>query len=114
MFGDVDRRSGKYFGVQIDEQIATILVLQYILQELTEIISSGWSGYFHMENLEGIFHEFCCYASTLHCRSIGVEVQVQNMENLWMCAKHKLKGNLPQLLICFQHSSGVHVTKCIL
>ena len=94
VFGAVERVSGKCFLTVVpDRSAATLepLILQHILPG-THIISDGWAAY---RNLNDIGHGIYQHSFVVHERNFVdphyPEIHMQNIENLWMRAKRKLR-----------------------
>lgn len=94
VFGGIERRSGKCFLVELNNHTVETpegIILKHILPG-THIVSNGWRVYSDLENLEnGIY----MHSVVTHGRNFvdldDDEVHTQNMQNLWMRIKRKLR-----------------------
>lgn len=94
VFGGIERVSGKCFLVQVADRTAETLkneILQHILPG-SHIVSDGWAAYAKIDQInDGIY----THDTVIHERNFvdpdDRDVHTQNIENLWMRAKRKLK-----------------------
>ncbi|XP_047143060.1 male abnormal protein mab-31 [Hydra vulgaris] len=109
VFGGIERGSGKCFLVELPDRTAETLqdmILRYILPG-THIVSDDWASYGGIENLQnGIYS----HAVVVHERNfvdpLDDEVHTQNVENLWMRVKRKLRrqfGTSEDLFTSYLH-----------
>jgi len=76
-----------------DRSAATLepVILQYILQG-THIISDGWRAYRNLANIgQGVYQHYVVVHEQQFVHPMYPEVHTNNIENLWMRAKRKLK-----------------------
>ncbi|XP_047127811.1 uncharacterized protein LOC124808650 [Hydra vulgaris] len=94
VFGGIERVSRKCFLVEVPDRTAESLqnaILEFILPG-SYIVSDGWASYAGIERLnDGIYF----HAVVIHERHfvdpLDNEIHTQNIENLWMRAKCKLR-----------------------
>ena len=94
VFGGVERLSRKCFLVEVPDRSAESLQ-NAILQNIspgTHIVSDGWASYTGIENLQdGIYS----HSVVIHERNFvnpqDNDIHTQNIENLWMRVKRKLR-----------------------
>lgn len=92
--GGIERDSGKCFLVEVQDRTAATLeniIIQHVLPG-THIITDGWAGYRNLDQwANGIF----LHSVVVHERNFvdpdDPTIHTQNIENLWMRAKRKLK-----------------------
>lgn len=94
MFGGVERVSGKCFLVEVPNRTAETLTAEIEAHVLlgSHIISDGWAAYANIGNIRnGIYlHSVVVHQDNFvdpHDR----KVHTQNVENMWMRAKRKLR-----------------------
>lgn len=94
VFSGIERVSRKCFLVEVpDRSAATLeaLICEHILPG-THIISDGWAAY---RNIEGLADGIYMHSVIVHERNFvdpnDADIHTQNIENLWMRAKRKLK-----------------------
>lgn len=94
VFGGVERESGKCFLVEVPDRSAATLeakIVQHILPG-TVIMSDGWAAY---RNIGQLQHGIYDHSVVVHDRNFvdpdDSSIHTQNIENLWMRAKRKLK-----------------------
>lgn len=94
VFGGIERVSGKCFLVEVpDRSAATLepLIRRFILPG-SHIVSDGWAAYANIERIDnGVYtHE-----TVIHQHHFvdpnDSDVHTQNVENMWMRAKRKLR-----------------------
>ena len=94
MFGGVERESGKCFLVEVPDRRA--VTLQALIEEHilpgSHIVSDGWAAY---ANVNQIRHGIYEHSVVVHQQNFvdptNDQVHTQNVENMWMRAKRKLK-----------------------
>jgi hypothetical protein len=94
VFGGIERNSGKCFLVEVaDRRAPTLeaLILQYILPG-SHIVSDGWASYANIANLN---HGIYTHSVVVHQHNFvdpnDPDVHTENVENMWMRAKRKLR-----------------------
>ena len=94
VFGGVERATGKCFLVEVPDRTAATLealILQHILPG-SHIISDGWPAYVNIDQLgNGIYMHSVIVHQHNFVDPIDQDIHTQNIENLWMRAKRKLK-----------------------
>ena len=94
VFGGIERQSGKCFLVEVpDRKRETLegMIRQYILPG-THIISDGWAPYAHIEELgNGIYTHDVIVHERHFVDPEDINIHTQNVENLWMRVKRKLR-----------------------
>ena len=104
VFGGVERGSGKCFLLEVPDRTAATLepiILDHILPG-SHIVSDGWASYNNISNLRnGIY----THSVVVHERHFvdpdDADIHTQNIENLWMRAKRKLKRQFGTSRILF-------------
>lgn len=92
--GGIERETGKCFLVEVPNRTAATLeniIVEHVLPG-THIITDGWAGYRNLAQwANGIF----LHSTVVHERNFvdpnDPTIHTQNIENLWMRAKRKLK-----------------------
>ena len=94
VFGGIERGSGKCFLVEVPDRRAVTLketIVQYILPG-THIISDGWAAYAQIENINhGIYRHDVIVHHEHFVDPNDDAIHTQNVENLWMRVKRKLR-----------------------
>ena len=94
VFGGIERISGKCFLVEVpDRKRETLeaMIRQYILPG-SHIVSDGWASYRNIENIDnGVYtHDIIVHETNL-VDPADETIHTQNVENLWMRVKRKLR-----------------------
>jgi len=94
VFGGIERGTGNCFLVEVpDRSAATLepLIERYILPG-THVISDGWAAY---ANIDRIANGIYTHDVVTHQRNFvdpaDSEIHMENVENMWMRAKRKLR-----------------------
>jgi transposase-like protein len=94
VFGGIERESGRCVIMEVPDRRAETLehcIMQHILPG-SHIISDGWAAY---ANIDRIGHGIYSHSVIIHQQNFvdpqDAEIHTQNIENLWMRAKRKLK-----------------------
>ena len=94
VFGRIEKGTGKCFLVEVENRNAATLegiIQQYILPG-THIVSDGWGGYRNIEAIRGgIYTHSVIIHEDNFVHPNNPEMHTQNVENMWMWAKRKLK-----------------------
>ncbi|KAK6990124.1 hypothetical protein BgiMline_013399 [Biomphalaria glabrata] len=94
VFGGVERESGRCFLVEVPDRRAATLeqcIVQHILPG-SHIISDGWAAYANIPQIgQGIYSHSVIVHQQNFVDPLDPEIHTQNIENLWMRAKRKLK-----------------------
>lgn len=94
VFGRIERESGKCFLVEVpDRRAATLqaLIEEHILPG-SHIVSDGWAAYANIRHIrQGIYEHSVVVHQHHFVDPTDAEVHTQNVANLWMRAKRKLK-----------------------
>jgi len=94
VFGGVERESGKCFLVEVPDRRA--VTLQALIEEYIEpgshIVSDGWAAYANVDQIgQGIYGHSVVVHQHYFVDPMDDRVHTQNVENMWMRAKRKLK-----------------------
>lgn len=94
VFGGIERDTGKCFLVEVPDRRARTLealILQYILPG-SHIVSDGWAAY---ANIQQLNHGIYTHSVVIHQANFvdpnEPETHTENVENMWMRAKRKLR-----------------------
>lgn len=94
VFGGIERESGRCFLVEVPNRRADTLaacIEQHILPG-SHIVSDGWAAYANIERIQnGIYQHSVVVHQHNFVNPDDDSVHTQNIENLWMRAKRKLK-----------------------
>lgn len=94
VFGGIERHSGRCFLVQVADRRAVTLqaaIEQHILPG-SHIISDGWAAYAHIDQInQGLYQHSVVVHDSHFVDPHDDTVHTQNIENMWMRAKRKLK-----------------------
>ena len=94
VFGGIERISGKCFLVEVPDRTAATLtgeIMGHILPG-THIVSDGWAAYANIDNIRnGIYTHSVVVHQQHFVDPLDADVHTQNVENMWMRAKRKLK-----------------------
>lgn len=94
VFGGIERISGKCFLVEVPDRSEATLTTEIVAHILpgSHIISDGWSAYANISRIANGIYTHC---SVIHQENFvdqdDPEIHTQNIENMWMRAKRKLK-----------------------
>ena len=94
VFGGIERGSGKCFLVEVPDRRKETLeekIQQFILPG-SNIVSDGWASYANIENMNGgvYTHQVIMHEENFVDPNDG-SVHTQNVENMWMRVKRKLR-----------------------
>ena len=94
VFGGIERGSGKCFLVEVPDRRKETLeekIQQFILPG-SNIVSDGWASYANIENMNGgvYTHQVIVHEENFVDPNDG-SVHTQNVENMWMRVKRKLR-----------------------
>ncbi|KAK6962554.1 hypothetical protein BgiMline_032659 [Biomphalaria glabrata] len=94
VFGGVERLSKKCFLVEVPDRTAATLtqaITQHILPG-THIVSDGWAAYANIANINnGVYSHSVVIHQDNFVDPNDSDTHTQNIENMWMRAKRKLK-----------------------
>jgi transposase-like protein len=93
VFGGIERETGKCFVVEVENWNAATLeaiILEYVLPG-THIVSDGWRAYVNLDRIAGGIYTHSVIIHERNFEPDNHEVHTQNIENMWMHAKRKLK-----------------------
>ncbi|KAK6993536.1 hypothetical protein BgiMline_010089 [Biomphalaria glabrata] len=94
VFGGIERGSGRCFMVEVPDRSAQTLenlIIQHILPG-SHIISDGWAAYGNISRIQnGIYSHSVIIHEQNFVDPNDSNIHTQNVENLWMRAKRKLK-----------------------
>lgn len=94
VFGGIERQSGRCFLVEVPDRRAVTLgncISQYILPG-SHIVSDGWAAYAHIDMIrQGIYTHSVIVHKNNFVDPYDPSSHTQNIENMWMRAKRKLK-----------------------
>lgn len=94
VFGGIEKESGNCFMVEVPtRRVNTMeaLIENHILPG-TEIMSDGWAGYVNIDQIgNGIYTHPVVIHDRHFANQTDTQIHTQNVENLWMRAKRKLK-----------------------
>jgi hypothetical protein len=94
VFGGIERETKRCFLVEVPNRRADTLnacIVEHILPG-THIISDGWAAYRHIDQLrQGIYEHSVVIHQHNFVDPQDADVHTQNVENMWMRAKRKLK-----------------------
>lgn len=109
VFGGIERESGRCFLVEVPDRRAVTLhacIEQHILPG-SHIISDGWASYAHIDRIcDGIYEHSVIVHERHFVDPNDDTAHTQNIENMWMRAKRKLKrqfGTSRQLFPQYLH-----------
>ena len=94
VFGGIERQTGNCFLVEVPDRRAetlNALIEQHILPG-SHIVSDGWAAYAHIEDIrQGIYTHSVIVHQHHFVDPNDAEVHTENVENMWMRTKRKLK-----------------------
>ena len=103
MFGGIEWISGKCFLVEVPDrkrETFEAMIRQYILPG-SHTVSDGWASYRNIEDIDnGVYTHDIIVHETNFVDPADETIHTQNVENLWMRVKRKLRrqfGTLEQL-----------------
>ena len=94
VFGGIERDTGKCFLVEVPDRTAATLQ-QHIQTHIlpgTHIVSDGWAAYANIDAIRGGIYTHAVVVHQAHFVDPNdTEIHTQNIENMWMRAKRKIK-----------------------
>ena len=104
VFGRIERESRNCFLVEVpDRRAATLIpIIQQHILPGTHIISDGWAAYANIDQINGGIYHHSVIRHEHHCVDPqDLDIHTQNVENMWMRAKRKLKRQFGTSRILF-------------
>jgi len=94
VFGGIERDTGKCFLVEVPDRTAATLQ-QHIQTHIlpgSHIVSDGWAAYANIDAIRGGIYTHAVVVHQAHFVDPNdTEIHTQNIENMWMWAKRKIK-----------------------
>ena len=94
VFGGIERRSRRFFLVEVPDRRARTLeahIVEHVLPG-THIMTDNWAAYRNVSRLRyGIYQHSTIRHAAHFVDPVYPEIHTQNIENLWMRAKRKLR-----------------------
>ena len=109
VFGGIERGSGKCFLIEVPDRRATTLepLIRRCILPGTHIISDGWPAYAHIDQIgNGIYMHDVIIHQRNFVDPVDREIHTENVENMWMRAKRKLRrqfGTSSDLFTSYLH-----------
>lgn len=94
VFGGIERGSGKCFLVEVPDRTAATLepIIERFILPGSHIMSDGWAAYANIDNIgNGIYMHDVVVHQRNFVNPRNPDVHTENVENMWMRAKRKLR-----------------------